>query len=84
MVNQTIKSLSRELETMAKCRISLDRALDLLEASTQNLEEIIAINTMRESINEDATPKSIRRKKSKIPFPTSLAIDQSEALVYQV
>ncbi len=52
MIKHTIKSISDELENLTKRNISVERALDLLEASTSDLEELIAINTMRESLLE--------------------------------
>ena len=52
MINQIVKRISTELEKFAKYNISIDRALDLIEASTRDLDELIAINTMRESLGE--------------------------------
>ena len=52
MIDKTLKKISSQLEGMIKNEIAVDRALDLLEASTSDLEEIIAINIMRESLQE--------------------------------
>ena len=41
-----------ELERLVQFDISVARALDLIEATTDDLNEIIAINTMRESLQE--------------------------------
>jgi cell division protein FtsX len=46
------RKITAELERLTRRRISLERALDLVEASTQNIEELIVINTMRESLQE--------------------------------
>lgn len=52
MIEHVTQKLTRQLEILTQCEISLERALDLLEATTQDLEEIIIINTMRESLAE--------------------------------
>ena len=52
MISKTIKRISNELESLVKHQISVERALDLMEASTHDLEELVAINTMRESLGE--------------------------------
>ncbi len=52
MISKTIKKISNELESLVKHQISVERALDLMEASTHDLEELVAINTMRESLCE--------------------------------
>ncbi len=52
MISKTIKRISNELESLVKHQISVERALDLMEASTHDLEELVAINTMRESLSE--------------------------------
>lgn len=64
MINQIVKKISLELEKLTKYNISIDRALDLIEASTKNLNELIAINTMRESLCE-LDPKE---KRMNVPF----------------
>lgn len=52
MIAQSIRKVARELENLTRQSISVERALDLLEAATYNLEDLIAINTMRESMLE--------------------------------
>ncbi|MDH5561535.1 MAG: hypothetical protein OEY59_11860, partial [Deltaproteobacteria bacterium] len=52
MVEASIKKISNEIEYLTKNNIQLLRALDILEASTQDLEEIIVINLLRESYKE--------------------------------
>lgn len=61
MINKTLKKISNQLEGMIKNEIAVDRALDLLEASTSDLEEIIAINIMRESLQEIDDMKGLQR-----------------------
>ncbi|MBU2512840.1 hypothetical protein KJ966_15995 [bacterium] len=65
MINQIVKRISSELEKFAKHNISIDRALDLIEASTKELDELVAINTMRESLSELNT----KSPKLNISFP---------------
>lgn len=48
MIKSTLKKVSQDLEHLAQQHISMERALDLLEASTESLEEIVAINLLRE------------------------------------
>lgn len=52
MLIQTVRRISKELENLTKQNISIERSLDLLEASSADIEEIVVINTMRESIVE--------------------------------
>ena len=52
MIDNIVKKMSIQLETITRDDISVERALDLLEASTDILEEILAINIMRESMRE--------------------------------
>ena len=59
MIDKTLKKISSQLEGLIKNEIAVDRALDLLEASTSDLEEIIAINIMRESLQEIDDMKGI-------------------------
>lgn len=54
MIEKTLAALAKQLEAITRRGISLARALDLLEASTQNLEEIIALNIMRESLDDQS------------------------------
>ncbi|OGG97621.1 MAG: hypothetical protein A2508_09135 [Candidatus Lambdaproteobacteria bacterium RIFOXYD12_FULL_49_8] len=52
MIEKTLKRITKQLELFAKSGISLMRALDLMEASTNDLEEIICLNTLRETLGE--------------------------------
>lgn len=52
MLNLTFKKVSQELEELVKFDITLERAIDLLEATTQNIEELVVINTIRETLAE--------------------------------
>ena len=52
MFVQALRKVATQLEYLTQYSITLERALDLLETSTQDLEEIVAINTMRESMGE--------------------------------
>jgi len=60
MIDKTLKRISSQLEAMIKNEVAVDRALDLLEASTCELEEIIAINIMRESLQEVEEMKGLK------------------------
>ncbi|MBT4290401.1 MAG: hypothetical protein HOD92_24000 [Deltaproteobacteria bacterium] len=60
MIDKTLKRISSQLEAMIKNEVAVDRALDLLEASTSDLEEIIAINIMRESLQEMEEMKGLK------------------------
>ncbi len=76
MFNRMIKKISTELERLTKFNISVERALDLMEASTHDLKEIIAINTMRESLSEI---KSIQQP-GDLPFSINIPNQQSEPI----
>lgn len=52
MIEKTLKKITAELERLAAKGVSLHRGLDLLEASTESIEEIMALNTLRESLEE--------------------------------
>ncbi len=52
MIEKTIQKIVIQLETITSRGLSISRALDLLEASTSCLDEILALNTMRESLEE--------------------------------
>jgi len=88
MMTRTLRRISIALESFTQQNISIARALDLLEASTQDLEEIIAINTMRESMQE--TGRSRRPKREKVqripgidlPFPISVPLYRLEEMSY--
>ena len=69
MIEKTLKQISRKLEALTKSNITLERALDLLEATTQSLEELIAINTLRESLRETpADPIPLRNEAFPVAF----------------
>lgn len=55
MIENALHKVSKQLEYMLNKHIAVDRALDLLEASTSRIEEIVAINTLRESYREMET-----------------------------
>ena len=88
MMTRTLRRISIALENLTSQDISIERALDLLEASTQDLEEIIAINTMRESIQETGTTRnSIRQKLPRtpgfdIPMPVNVPLYHLEQMAY--
>lgn len=52
MIQRIVKKIASELERYAQANISVERALDLIEAATDRLDELVAINTMRESLYE--------------------------------
>jgi hypothetical protein len=78
MIHHCVKKISAELEKLAKYNISVERALDLMEASTEDLNELIAINTMREISQE------LKVKTKKSLFPQAFTFDRhpSEAFAY--
>ena len=84
MMTRTLRRISIALESLSRQNISIERSLDLLEASTQNLEEIIAINTMRESMQEAGRnrPQILQRQQRtqgiNIPFPINVALYRQE------
>ncbi|MBF0288993.1 MAG: hypothetical protein HQM14_14340 [SAR324 cluster bacterium] len=49
---ETLSKMVWKLEKLTTRRISISRALDFLEATTDNTDEIIVINILRESYNE--------------------------------
>jgi len=71
MIEETLHSIAIQLETITARGISINRALDLLEASTNSVEEIMAINIMRESLIEESSlaPKKEGKKFFKINRP---------------
>ncbi len=78
MMTLTLRRISNALETLICQKISIERALDLLEASTQDLEEIIVINTMRESMQETRSilnptlQRQLRTSGFDIPMPVNV------------
>ena len=66
MIEQTLHNIAIQLEAITARGISIARALDLLEASTSNVEEIMAINIMRESLIEETTHTPKKGKKAQL------------------
>ena len=60
-MRKTIRKVARELEAFLKKGIKLSRALDLLEASTSDVREIIVLNTMRESVGKESYGLVLKR-----------------------
>lgn len=77
MIGKTVKKISSELEMLTKLNISLERALDLIEASTVNLEELLAINTMRECMKEINPDDGLRM----VPHPALVPGKPDKAVV---
>ncbi|MGK0289381.1 MAG: hypothetical protein ACI86H_000818 [bacterium] len=50
--DQTLSQVVLELEELTKHEIPISRALDLIEAMAGSTEEVIAVNTLRESMIE--------------------------------
>ena len=67
MLSQAFRKVTKELEDLTKHDISLERAIDLFEASTQDLEELVIINTIRETLFEDSY--RLRADETEIIFP---------------
>lgn len=79
MIHQIVKRISAELAELVHYNISLARALDLMEASTKNLEELIAINTMRESLHELESSQPV----PVFAHPVSIQKESSALMMYQ-
>lgn len=79
MIHQIVKRISNELESLAQYNIPVERALDLIEASTENLEELVAINTMRESLQE----LDFSSENQQLLHPAVMACNKSDNLVFQ-
>ncbi len=73
MIEKTLRSIALQLEAITSRGISLTRALDLLEASTNEVEEIMALNILRESLEEDGIRPEKKKKRvfsfSQPPLP---------------
>ena len=78
MIEKTLRRIALQLETITARGISLTRALDLLEASTKEVEEIMALNILRESLEEEAPRVA---KKKRMPFSFSQPQMQAESLL---
>ena len=61
MIEKTLKLITKELEKLMAQGIQFTRALDLLEATTQSIEEIVALNALRESFLE-SMPATVKRQ----------------------
>ncbi len=79
MIHQIVKRISKELERLTQYNITVERALDLIEASTESLEELVAINTMRESLQE----LDLNSKNQMLPHPVFMAKNKTSNLVFQ-
>ncbi len=83
MFVQTLKKVATELEFLTQYSITLERALDLLETSTQDLEELVAINTMRESMSELGDIIEISRQLSpEMLFSSNITKQQTKKILY--
>ena len=63
MIEKTLKRITKELEKLMAQGIQMTRALDLLEATSQSIEEIVALNAMRESFQEMMPAPKQRKSK---------------------
>jgi|APSaa5957512576_1039674.scaffolds.fasta_scaffold249537_1 hypothetical protein len=88
MMTQTLRQITNALENLTIQDISIERALDLLEASTQDLEEIIAINMMRETMQETRSTRNSARQRQvrtpgfDIPMPINVPLYLLEEMSY--
>lgn len=83
MLVQALKKVATELEYLTQYSITLERALDLLETTTQDLEEIVAINTMRESISEVSNIMNISRQLNPdVIFSSDISRKQISKVLY--
>lgn len=79
MIHKIVEKVAAELESLTLHNISVERALDLIEASTNDLNEIIAINTMRESLCETEPVKT-----RELPHPAVLLSQPVDTLSLHV
>ena len=83
MFVQALKKVATELEFLTQYSITLERALDLLETTTQDLEEIVAINTMRESMAEIGDIMDISRQLNpEVIFSSDISRKQISKVLY--
>ncbi|MFH2130455.1 MAG: hypothetical protein ABIK68_08800 [bacterium] len=83
MFVQALRKVATELEYLTQYSITLERALDLLETSTQDLEEIVAINTMRESMSElGEIVRLSRQLNPDMLFSSDVTKKQTTSLIY--
>mgnify|MGYP003573241787 CR=1 FL=1 len=71
MIEQTVTRIRKQLEILAESDIPMARGLDLLEATTQDLEEIVIINTMRESLEEISERSELRFDLTEVTTPST-------------
>lgn len=83
MLVQALKKVATELEFLTQYSITLERALDLLETTTKDLEEIVAINTMRESMSEIGDIVEISRQLNPdVIFSSDISRKQISKVLY--
>ncbi len=83
MFVQALKKVATELEFLTQYSITLERALDLLETTTKDLEEIVAINTMRESMAEIGDIMDISRQLNpEVIFSSDISRKQISKVLY--
>ena len=83
MFVQALRKVATQLEYLTQYSITLERALDLLETSTQDLEEIVAINTMRESMVELGDIVKISKQlDSEMIFSADISKKQTSKILY--
>lgn len=83
MLVQALRKVASELEYLTQYSITLERALDLLETSTRDLEEIVAINTMRESMAEIGEIAEISSQlKPELIFTSDISRKQISKILY--
>ncbi len=83
MFVQALRKVATELEYLTQYSITLERALDLLETSTQDIEEIVAINTMRESMAELGEIITLSKQLNpEVHFSSDIIKKQTERLLY--
>ena len=70
MIEKTLRRIALQLENITARGISLARALDLLEASTKEVEEIMALNILRETLEEDVV-RPAKKKRMSLSFTQS-------------
>ncbi|NQU65665.1 MAG: hypothetical protein HQ517_15465 [SAR324 cluster bacterium] len=83
MFVQALRKVATELDYLTQYSITLERALDLLETSTQDLEEIVAINTMRESMSELSEIITLRKPLNpEVHFSADIIKKQTAKILY--
>lgn len=54
---ETLQKLINQLETMTCHRMSISKAIDVIESSANTYDELVVINVIRESYQELSTEK---------------------------